>query len=121
MPVPPLGGSPRYREYVVRRATIVLSLLSLGVGVWLVARVHDVDNACKSVASPLTGSGLRINCQNMISYYYVGFALTLGGLIILGLALFGLARRRRDLVARREQGAIARTRIEQRDSFRNAA
>lgn len=105
---------------MIRRATIILSLATIGVGAWLLSRVHSVNNACSSVTSPLTGSGLRIDCQNMVSYYYIGFALTLGGLLVLGLTLFAV-RRRREHQARHERAQVARMRLRDRNSMRDAA
>ncbi len=106
---------------MIRKAAIILSLATIGVGVWLLSRVHAINDACSSIASPLTGSGLRIDCQNMVSYYYIGFALLLGGLLVLGLTLFAVAQRQRELRARRESAEVARLRLQEKTSMRDAA
>lgn len=93
----------------------------MGVGAWLIARVHTVVDSCRALSNPIAGTGLATTCQANVDYYYVGFALTLGGLIILVLATFGTVKRRRDQRARHERARVAKMEMEKRDPFRNAA
>jgi hypothetical protein len=80
---------------VIRNITVVISLAVTGAGIWLLSRVHSVVNACNSIASPTNGIGLRSNCQNSLSFYFLGFAFTVGGLVIFSLAVFAIKKHRR--------------------------
>jgi hypothetical protein len=79
---------------VIRNIAVVLSLAIIGAGIWLLTRVHDVVNTCSK--SP-TGVQVGINsgCENGVSFYFLGFAFAILGLITLSLALFAIKRRRR--------------------------
>ena len=65
-------------------------------GLWLLSRVHSVVSACHSIASPTNGIGLKTGCESSLSLYFLGFAFTVGGLVVLSLALFAIKRRRRN-------------------------
>jgi hypothetical protein len=73
---------------VIRKITVLCSLAVTGGGIWLLTRVHSVIAACSSIASPLTGTGLKPQCMNSLSLYFLGFAFTIGGVVILSLAMF---------------------------------
>lgn len=87
----------------------------------MIAHVHSVEHACSTLSSPLEGTGLGVNCENSISYYYIGFALTLGGLIVLALVLVGTAQRARERKARHERAVVSKMEMEKKGPFRNAA
>jgi hypothetical protein len=99
---------------VIRRITVLLGLATLSVGVWLITRAHEVTTACSSNASPLTGAGLSLNCMNMVSFYFLGFALAVGGLVIMMLALFAMVKREHR--ARRSYVAPAVHHLHDRDA-----
>jgi hypothetical protein len=80
---------------VIRNITVVISVAVTGAGIWLLSRIHSVINACNSLASPTSGTGLRLGCQSSLSLYFLGFAFTIGGLVILSLAIFAIKKRRR--------------------------
>jgi hypothetical protein len=80
---------------VIRNVTVVISLAVTGAGIWLLTRVHSVVNACKSLATPTSGIGIRTGCESSLSLYFLGFAFTVGGLVILSLAVFAIKRHRR--------------------------
>ena len=80
---------------MIRNITVVISLAVTGAGIWLLSRVHSVVNACNSIASPTGGIGLKTGCQNSLSLYFLGFAFTIGGLVILSLAVFAIKKHRR--------------------------
>jgi hypothetical protein len=103
----------------VRRLTFVLSLATVAVGLWLIFRVHAVDHVCSTLSSPLTGSGLAISCQNVLSFYFLGFVLTVGGLMVLALALLAMAKD--DRAARRASAVVAQRRIAEHKGLRDAA
>jgi glycerol-3-phosphate acyltransferase PlsY len=80
---------------VIRNITVVISLAVTGAGIWLLSRVHSVVSACNSIASPTSGIGLKTGCQSSLSLYFLGFAFTVGGLVILSLAVFAIHKHRR--------------------------
>jgi hypothetical protein len=77
---------------VIRNITVVISLAVTGAGIWLLSRVHSVANACNSIASPTSGIGLKTGCQSSLSLYFLGFAFTISGLVILSLAVFAIKK-----------------------------
>ena len=80
---------------MIRNVAVVLSLAIIGAGVWLLTRVHDVVHSCSGGATGVQ-VGLNSGCENDISFYFLGFAFAILGLITLSLALFAIKRRRRD-------------------------
>jgi cytochrome P450 len=92
----------------------LLGLATLSVGVWLITRAHDVTTTCGSNASPLTGAGLSSNCMNIVSSYCWGFALAVGGPVIMMLALFAMVKREHR--ARRSYVAPAVHHLHDRDA-----
>jgi glycerol-3-phosphate acyltransferase PlsY len=79
---------------VIRNVTVVISLAVTGAGIWLLSRVHSVVSACSSIASPTNGIGIKTGCQSSLSLYFLGFAFTIGGLVILPLAVFAIQKHR---------------------------
>jgi glycerol-3-phosphate acyltransferase PlsY len=80
---------------VIRNITVVISLVVTGAGIWLLSRVHSVVNSCNSLASPTNGIGLKPGCESSLSLYFLGFAFTVGGLVVLSLAVFAIKKHRR--------------------------
>jgi hypothetical protein len=83
----------------VRKVSAVVSLAIAGVGIWLLTKVHTVSATCHATVSIFTGKGINPNCENVATFYFLGFALTMLGLIILSLSLVSMAKR--DRVKRR--------------------
>jgi hypothetical protein len=80
---------------VIRNVAMVLSLAIMGAGIWLLTRVHDVVHSCGSGPTGIQ-VGLNSGCENDISFYFLGFAFLILGLITLSLALFTIKRHRRE-------------------------
>jgi hypothetical protein len=80
---------------VIRNVTVVISLVVVGAGIWLLSRVHSVVTACNSIANPTGGIGLKSGCESSLSLYFLGFAFTIGGLVVLSLAFFAIKKHRR--------------------------
>lgn len=97
---------------MIRRITIVLSLLVAGAGVYLITRVHSLNAECASNASPLTGAGVKPDCMSSVSLYFIGFVLVIGSMLVLMLAFMSMKRRDRD--DRRESARRASERIRER-------
>ena len=100
---------------------ILLGLASLSVGVWLLTRVHTLNGVCGPNAGPVTGGGISASCMNMMASYFLGFALTVLGLITVAIALFAIARR--DRYERRTYPAKKIATLQKRDdeSLRDVA
>lgn len=79
----------------MRKIAILLSLLSLAVGIWLLVRGHDLGTACSLQSNGTTGAGVSTDCMNRVTFYFLGFALTIGGLMALMLSLLAMAKRNR--------------------------
>ncbi|MGC2485542.1 MAG: hypothetical protein WA359_04775 [Acidimicrobiales bacterium] len=79
---------------MIRNIAVVLSLAIIGAGVWLLTRVHDVVNSCSNGPTGVQ-VGINSGCENGISFYFLGFAFAILGLIALSLALFAIKRKRR--------------------------
>ena len=99
---------------MIRRLVLVFSLALAGVGVYLISRVHQTENVCSHNASPLTGAGVGANCMNMVSFYYIGFAIVLAGFIIFVLALISRSKAERE--GRRNSRRRAAERIKEREN-----
>jgi hydrogenase/urease accessory protein HupE len=87
----------------MRKSVIIVSVAMFGVGVWLLTRVHSVRNTCSATVSVFTGKGVVPNCENVASFYFLGFALTILGLVVLATALVAMARRDREERERRRR------------------
>jgi hypothetical protein len=81
---------------VIRNITVVISVAVTAAGIWLLGDVRSVVNACSSLADPTGGIGLRTGCQSSLSLYFLGFAFTISGLVILSLAVFAIKRHHRN-------------------------
>jgi hypothetical protein len=80
---------------VIRNIAVILSLAIMGAGIWLLTRVHDVVHTCGNGPTGVQ-VGLNSGCENDISFYFLGFAFLILGLITLSLALFTIKRHRRE-------------------------
>ena len=68
---------------MLKKISIVFSLAVLGVGIWLISRGDQVDRVCK-VGNAAAGGNTHFNhCVNLVSTYFLGYALTILGLIFL--------------------------------------
>jgi hypothetical protein len=106
---------------VIRKITVLLSLAVTGGGIWLLTRVHSVIAACSSIGSPLTGTGLKPQCESSLSLYFLGYAFTILGLVALSLAAFAMESRPRTLEVRRIGGDITALDERFRDAYRDVA
>lgn len=99
---------------MIRRVIILASLAVAGAGVYLITQVGTLNAECSSNASPLTGAGVKPDCMNSVSLYFIGFVLLIGALIILMLAFTSMKKHDRD--DRRQSAARASDRIHERDA-----
>jgi hypothetical protein len=106
---------------VIRKITVLLSLAVTGGGIWLLTRVHSVIAACSSIASPLTGTGLKPQCMNSLSLYFLGFAFTICGIVVLSLATFTMKKSPLSLEISRIGDDISTLDERYRDTHRDVA
>jgi hypothetical protein len=106
---------------VIQKITVLLSLAVTGGGIWLLTRVHSVVAACRVIGSPLTGTGLKPQCENSLSLYFLGFAFTILGIVVLSLATFAMKSRPRVHEISVIGGDIATLDERFRDRYRDVA
>jgi len=78
---------------MVRPATILVSLATALSGFIIIAVAHSRDTACQLRLGAYVDQSLSVSCQNIVSAYFVGFTLVVGGLLALALALMLMTRR----------------------------
>lgn len=106
---------------MIRNITVVISLAVTGAGIWLLSRVHSVVSACSSIASPTDGIGIKTGCQSSLSLYFLGFAFTICGVVILSLAVFAIKKHRRSEDISRIYGDVNVLDEHFRDTYRDVA
>ena len=79
----------------MRRTVIVLSVATISVGIWLLVRTNPLVAVCGSLASPLAGTGVSVNCQSVLAGFFIGYALIVSGLVTMMLSLLSMARHQR--------------------------
>ncbi len=106
----------------MRRVSVVLSLVALGVGVWLLTRVHSVASVCSGTVSLTTGAGgVSTHCMNMAATYFLGAALTMLSLLALAIALISMAKRERYDRRRLRRRAITTLQRREAERLRDVA
>jgi hypothetical protein len=106
---------------VIRKITVLLSLAVTGGGIFLLTRVHSVVAACSVIGSPLTGTGLKPQCENSLSLYFLGFAFTILGIVVLSLATFAMRPHPRILEISPTVGDISTLDEHFRETYRDVA
>jgi hypothetical protein len=81
----------------MRKIWFVFSLIVLGVGIWLVSRGDQVDRVCKVSSAASGGSDHFNHCVNLVSTYFLGYALTILGVIFLLAAIIVIRRETRQV------------------------
>lgn len=107
----------------MRKAFFFLGLATISAGLWLLLQTAPANAACGALSSPLTDTGVSPKCQNLLSSYSMGYALVIGGLMTMLLALVSMAKhKRRRFDYHREIQPISRRRIhDANESQRRAA
>jgi hypothetical protein len=67
---------------MMKRLSALLSLGVIGIGIWLVSRGREVDRICKVNSISGNGNGSFNHCTNLISTYFLGYALCVLGFIL---------------------------------------
>ncbi|HVA53261.1 MAG TPA: hypothetical protein VNF05_07080 [Acidimicrobiales bacterium] len=79
----------------MRKTFLMLALATLSVGIWTLVRSAPSNAACTTLASPVTGTGVSAQCSDLLSSYFLGYALIVGGLVTALLALVSMSKRKR--------------------------
>ncbi len=80
---------------MVRRVTVFLSVATVLVGAWVLSQGHSKVSACNAYSSQFAGTSTHSACARATSSYFTGVTLTMGGVVVLALVLFAMARRSR--------------------------
>jgi hypothetical protein len=80
-----------------------------------------LNGVCGPNAGSITGGGISASCMNMVSMYFLGYALTVLGLIVVAIALFTMARRERREQRLATRRAISTLHRRDPDSLRDVA
>jgi len=94
----PAPNSGRFSDFVdksgimIRRVTVFLSVTTVLVGTWVLSQGHSKVSACNSYSSQFAGTSTHAECARATSSYFSGVALTMGGVVILALVLFAMAK-----------------------------
>jgi hypothetical protein len=78
------------------------------VGVWVLTRGHAEESACNSYASEFGHGAAGSVCVRAVSSYLMGVALTMGGIIVVVLLLFSIAKQTREKNWRERLPLLAR-------------
>jgi hydrogenase/urease accessory protein HupE len=98
-----------------------MSLATLGVGVWLLTRVHAVTAVCSGTVSLFTGAGVSTHCMNMAASYFLGFALVMLSLLALAISLISMAKKERYDRRRLRRSAITKLQRREAERLRDVA
>ncbi len=77
----------------MRRVSLLVGLAATGVGAWLLARSHAEATGCVAVPVSQPGFGASPGCYTQVWIGYAGFALFVGGLLLVATALLLIRRR----------------------------
>ncbi|HEY1762524.1 MAG TPA: hypothetical protein VGG17_08025 [Acidimicrobiales bacterium] len=99
---------------MIRRVTMGVSLVVLAAGIYLITRVHSLNAECSTNASPLTGAGVKPDCMNSVSLYFIGFILVIAAMVVMMLAFMSM--KRRDRADRHASAKRATARLGERGS-----
>ena len=83
----------------------------------MVTSVHGLKGACTASSTPYTGTGAGANCARAVSSNFMGYALTIGSLVILVLVLFSMLKRQRSVQWGRTMPTIPRQATREIGSF----
>ena len=92
---PPLDVRSGLPYLLVRKISLVLGILAVGVGAWSLRHVRTSTLACTPHPGGTGGYGLTTGCLNQAWVEYSAFALILFGAVVASIALL-LMRRGRD-------------------------
>lgn len=100
---------------MIKRITLALALVTTFVGVWVLTRGHVQESSCSSYNSEFGHGAVSSICARAVSSYLMGAALAMGGLVIVVLLTFSIAKQLREknwrgrlpTLARRHDGSVS--------------
>jgi hypothetical protein len=95
---------------VIKRIALALGLISIVVGVWVLTRGHAQESSCNSYNSEFGHGAVSSVCARAVGSYLMGAALAMGGLVIVVLLTFSIAKQMRERNWRARLPTLARRR-----------
>jgi hypothetical protein len=100
---------------VIKRIALALGLITTVVGVWVLTRGHVQEASCNSYNSEFGHGAVSSICTRAVGSYLMGAALTLGGLVVVVLLSFSIAKQMREknwrarlpILARRHDSSVS--------------
>jgi hypothetical protein len=93
---------------VIKRITLALALITTFVGVWVLTRGHAQESSCNSYNSEFGHGAVSAVCTRAVGSYLMGAALTMGGLVIVVVLIFSIAKQMREKNWRSRLPSLAR-------------
>ncbi len=81
---------------MIKRITLALGLLTTFVGVWVLTRGHAQESACNSYNSEFGHGAVSSVCARAVGSYLMGAALVMGGVVVVVLLSFAIAKQMRE-------------------------
>jgi hypothetical protein len=81
---------------VLRKIALILGLITTFVGVWVLTQGHSQEAACNSYDSEFGHGTVGATCSRAVASSLMGTALAIGGLVIVVLLLFSIAKQTRE-------------------------
>jgi hypothetical protein len=81
--------------HVVKRVTLLLSLVAAAVGTWVTAHGHAQQSVCSGGSAHLVSLSDSVACVRAQSHYMMGVVLMMGSLAVATLVVFALVKKAR--------------------------
>jgi hypothetical protein len=88
--------------------TLALGLITTAVGVWVLMRGRAQESSCNSYNSEFGHGAVSSVCARAVGSYLMGAALAMGGLVIVVLLSFAIAKQLRERNWRARLPTLAR-------------
>lgn len=79
---------------MMRRIWLLLSLVAIGVGLFIIKTEHAKDAVCSSNHGQVSVNGLNSDCLTIVASYFSGFALVVIGSLAF-ISILALMKKRR--------------------------
>jgi hypothetical protein len=93
---------------VIKRIALALGLITTFVGVWVLTRGHAQEASCNSYNSEFGHGAVSSICARAIGSYLMGAALAMGGVVLVVLLTFSIAKQVREKNWRSRLPSLAR-------------
>lgn len=93
---------------MIRKFALGLSLIAIAFGVWMLTDGYAQESACNSYNSEFGHGAAAMTCARAIPSFLVGVVLTLAGVALAVVLLFGIAKQMRERNWRERMPLLAR-------------